>query len=305
VVQYVVRRILQSAVVVVGVSVLSFWVMFLNGDPTSVMVPSNWTTQQIQAFRHQMGFDRPWIVQYADYLKGAIHGNLGMSLKQNEPVSHLILSRMPATIELAVAAMVLSIAVSVPLGVLASRRRGSWVDSFSMLFALAGQSIPVFWLGLMFIMLFGIDLQWFPVAGMGGWRHLVMPAVALALFFMGRNARMVRSCMLEVLSADHVRTARGKGLAEAAVVYKHALRNALIPVITLMGLDIGTLLGGAVVTETVFAWPGVGRLTLQAIYDKDFPLVQGAVIMLAIVFVITNLIVDLTYAWLDPRVRLA
>jgi peptide/nickel transport system permease protein len=302
--RYLVRRALLAIVVLVGVSVLSFGVMFLSGDPTAVLVPSNWTKEQIQTFRHQMGYDRPWIVQYADYAWKALHGDFGYSLRQRRPVFPLILERMPATLQLTLSAMALSVLVSIPAGILAARRHGSWMDSLTMAGALVGQSVPVFWLGLMLIILFGVKLKWLPVSGRGSLAHLIMPTIVLAFWSIGRMARLVRSCMLEVLATDYVRTARAKGLSEQVVLYRHAFRNALLPVITLVGLEVGTLLGGAVVTETIFSWPGVGRLTINAIYGKDFPLVQGAVLLLATGFVVINLLVDVSYVILDPRVQL-
>jgi peptide/nickel transport system permease protein len=278
--------------------------MFLAGDPASAMVGEDWTREQVEAFRHQMGFDQPWYVQYGRFVGRAVRGDLGTSLRQHQPNLSLILDRMPATLELAAAAMLLSIVVAFPAGVISAARRHSWLDNAASLAAILGQSMPAFWLGIMLILIFGVGLRWTPVAGRGGLDHLVLPALTLSAYPIARNARMVRSSMLEVLGQAYVTTARAKGLREIIVLIRHALRNALIPVVTLIGLEFGSLLGGAVITESIFAWPGVGRLTVQAIYGRDIPLVQAAVIVLAAIFVVINLVVDLCYMLLDPRIRL-
>ena len=300
---YILRRLLQTVLVVLGVSALAFGSMFLSGDPTMVMASESWTRDQIEEFRHQMGFDRPWVVQYLDFLSRAVRGDFGVSLRQQQPVFHLLLQRMPATLELAVAAMAIAVVVGIPAGIVAATRRNTVVDRLLMLGALLGQSMPVFWLGLLLAMIFAVSLGWFPVAGRGGWNHLMLPAFSLGLFSVAYNARMTRSAMLEVLGQDYVRTARAKGVPGGRVLSRHALRNALIPIITVAGLQFGSLLGGAVITESIFAWPGVGRLTIQAIQGKDLPLVQASVTVLATIFVMLNLLIDLLYATLDPRVR--
>lgn len=302
---YVARRIAQTLGVVLGVSVLSFGMMFLTGDPTMVMAGEDWTQQQVEQFRHQMGFDRPWFVQYGTYLTHAAHGDFGTSLRQQQPVFSLIVQRIPATLELAGAAMAMTVAVGVPLGMQAAMHRNTALDRGAMGFALLGQSMPVFWLGLLLTLVFSVWLGWLPVAGRGGLTHLVLPGLTLGLFSLAYTARITRSAMLDVLFTDYLRTARSKGLAERRVLVRHALRNAFVPILTVLGLQFGGLLGGAVITETIFAWPGVGRLVLQAIQGKDLPLVQAAVFLLAIMFVTLNLCVDLLYVWIDPRVRFA
>jgi peptide/nickel transport system permease protein len=302
---YLIRRLLQTMFVLLGVSVLSFGTLFLSGDPTMLMASESWNQEQISTFRHQMGFDRPWFVQYLDFLGKAVQGDFGVSLRQQQPTIKLIAERMPATLQLAGASMAIAIGVGVPLGVGAATRRGSVWDNLLMLGGLLGQSLPVFWLGLLMILVFAVGLGWFPVAGTGGPQYLVLPAVTLGMFSTAYIARMTRSSMLEVLGRDYVRTARAKGLSRKHVVVGHALRNALIPLVTVIGLQFGALLGGAVITETIFAWPGVGRLTIQAIQSKDLPLVQACVLLLAVIFVVVNLVVDLLYAYLDPRIRLA
>ncbi|HUY99926.1 MAG TPA: ABC transporter permease [Thermomicrobiaceae bacterium] len=301
--QYVVRRLLLSVLVVFGVSLVSFGLMFLSGDPASALAGDNWTRAQIDEFRHQMGFDRPWYVQYGEFVAHAVRGNFGTSLRQHRPVFELLMERMPATLELTGSAFLLSLCLSIPIGILSAARRNSVYDRAAMLFALAGQSMPVFWVGTMLILIFAVRLQWLPVAGRGGLDHLILPAIALGLFPVARNARVVRSSMLEVLGADYVRTARAKGLPGSRVLLRHAFKNALLPVVTLFGLDIGYLLSGAVITESIFAWPGVGRLTVDAVLGKDLPLVEAAVVVLAGGFVLINLLVDLLYGVLDPRVR--
>jgi len=301
--RYLIRRLLQALLVVFGVSIVSFGMMFLSGDPASAMAGDNWTRQQIEDFRQQMGFDRPWYVQYGDFLTNAVRGDFGNSLRQHRPVFELVMDRLPATLQLTAAALLISVSLSIPIGVLSATRRNSVWDRLAMLFAMAGQSMPVFWVSTMLILIFGVKLQWLPVAGKGGWDHLVLPAVALGLFSVARNARVIRSSMLEVLGTDYVRTARAKGLRGRVVVMRHAFRNALLPIITLFGLDVGHLLSGAVITETIFAWPGIGRLTVDAVFAKDLPLVQAAVVILAATFVLVTLAVDLLYGVLDPRVR--
>jgi peptide/nickel transport system permease protein len=303
--RYIARRLLQTIIVLWGVSFIAFGVMFLAGDPASAMVGEDWTREQIAEFRRQMGFDQPWYVQYGRFLSRAARGDLGVSLRQRQPNLTLVLERMPATLELAAAAMFLSIVLALPAGVISAARRNTWLDNAASLAAILGQSMPAFWLGIMLILIVGVGLRWTPVAGRGGLEHLILPALTLSAYPIARNARMMRSSVLEVLGQAYITTARSKGLREIVVLSRHAVRNALIPVITLIGLEFGALLGGAVITESIFAWPGVGRLTIQAIYGRDIPLVQAAVIVLAAIFVLINLVVDLCYVVLDPRIRLA
>jgi peptide/nickel transport system permease protein len=302
---YVVRRLLQTVVVIFGVTLLTFGVVFATGDPTLLLVGQNATQEQIDQLRHQMGFDRPWPIQYLDYMSRAVRGDFGTSLRSREPAFNLVLERMPATLALTAAALLFSLAISIPIGVISAVRRDSIWDQLSMLAALFGQSMPAFWLGLMLILILGVRLRWFPISGAGDLQHLVLPAITLGTYSLARNARLLRSSMLEVLGLDFVRTARAKGLPNAVVVRRHVLKNALLPVVTVIALDLGVLLGGAVITETIFAWPGVGRLVVSAIQGKDYPLIQAAVTMLAIFFVLINLLVDLGYTYLDPRIRLA
>jgi len=301
---YIVNRLLQTVIVIFGVTLISFAVTFATGDPTFLMVGPNATAEQIADVRHAMGFDRPWPIQYVDYMAGALHGDFGTSLRSHDPAFNLIMDRMPVTLELAGAALLISLAVAIPVGITSATRRNTLYDTFSMFGALLGQSMPVFWLGLMLILVFGVELRWFPISGAGDLQHLILPAITLGAFSTARNARLIRSSVLEVLGNDYVRTARAKGLSPPGVILRHVLKNAMLPVVTVIGLDLGTLLGGAVITETIFAWPGVGRLVVQAIETKDYPVIQTAVILLAILFVVLNLITDLTYTYLDPRIRL-
>jgi peptide/nickel transport system permease protein len=305
VIRFVVRRLLQTVFVLVGVSFLSFGVLFVSGDPALQMVGPDATAEQIEDLRHQMGFDRPWPIQYLDFMSKAVRGDFGVSIRNRQPAFDLVKERLPATLQLSGAALAIALVVALPVGIFSATHHNTAYDSLAMLGALLGQSIPVFWLGLMLILVFGVNLRWLPISGYGEPQHLLLPALTLGTYSMARNARLVRSSMLEVLGLDFVRTARAKGLTSLAVNLRHALKNALLPVITVVGLEFGLLLGGAIVVETIFAWPGVGRLMLNAIQGKDYPLVEAAVITLALVFVVLNLLVDLAYAYLDPRIRLA
>jgi ABC-type dipeptide/oligopeptide/nickel transport system permease component len=308
---YVIRRLLQSMLVLVGVTFLVYFILFQTGDPTFLSVSTDASQAEVERVRHQLGFDQPWYVQYVGFLGKAARGDFGTSLRQGLPVTNIVLERIPATLELALAAMLISLAVAFPVGILAATRRNTIWDQLSMLGAVLGQSAPTFFLGIVLLFVFGGVLNWFPIGGRGQTgaadelRHLVLPALTLGTFSMARNARLVRSSLLDTLGLDYVVTARSKGLGPPAVVLRHALRNALIPVVTVIGLEFGALLGGAIITETVFAWPGVGNLVVRAITQKDFPLVVGCVTMLAVVFVTINLLVDLLYGYLDPRIRRA
>jgi len=305
--RYFFRRFLWMLFVLWGVTLLVFFAIHLpgGGDPSMLYLPLDATREQLDAFRHRMGFDQPVHIQYLRWLGRAVCGDFGTSLRYTKPVFPLILERMPATLELAIAAQIFALVLAFPLGVLAAVRRNSIYDGLTMLGALFGQSMPGFWLGLMLMLIFGVVLRLLPISGRGGPKHLILPAITLGTFFLARDTRLMRSGMLEVLGQDYITTARSKGLGERAVVWVHALKNALIPLITMVGMDFGALLAGTVVTETVFAWPGVGRLVFMAINQRDFPLIQAAVFLFALIFVVTNLLVDVSYTYLDPRVRLA
>ena len=290
--------------VLLGVSFAVFMLTRMSGDPVSLMVGPTATAEDIQALRESMGLDKPFLTQYVSFLGGILQGDFGNSLWQHQPALKLVLERFPYTLQLGASAMLIALLVAVPLGILSAVFRNSLLDRLAITAALVGQSIPGFWLGLLLILVFSVTLQMFPSGGSGSFLHLVLPAISLATFTMGRIARLVRTSMLEVLSSDPLRTARSKGLSEVAVVMKHGLRNAAIPIITLIGLDVSALLGGAVITETIFAWPGLGRLVVQAIEQRDFPLVQAATMCIAFIVVFVNFLVDFSYSFLDPRVRI-
>jgi ABC-type dipeptide/oligopeptide/nickel transport system permease component len=301
---YVAGRLATALLVILGVSVVSFFLTFLTGDPAEIMLPPGATAVQIEKFRAEWGFADPVIVQYWRFLKRAVHGEFGVSLRHGQQSLPLIAARLPATLQLTVTAMLLAIVLAVPLGVLAATHRGGPVDLLAMGVALVGQSVPNFWLAIMMILLFAVSWGLLPTSGRGGVAHVVMPAAAIAINLMALLTRLVRSTMIEMLSEDYVRTARAKGLRELFVTGRHALPNALIPLVTVVGLQFGYILGGAVVIETIFTWPGVGLFTIQAILNRDYPVVQAAVFVLATGVVLINLIVDLLYVWLDPRIRL-
>ena len=289
--------------VAVGVSLVVFALVHLSGDPVLLMVSSDAPPDVVATTRHALGFDRPLREQFADYVTRAARGDLGVSLRSNLPVATLIQQRLPATVELTLAALLIAVVVAIPAGIVSAVKRGSALDRLAMVGAVAGQAVPIFWLALLLIAFFGVYLRWLPVFGRGSLAHLVLPAVSLSTVILGRLARLVRSSMLEVLGQDYVRTARAKGVSEVRVLAGHALKNAAIPIVTLLGLQFAQLLGGAVVTETIFAWPGIGRLVVEAIFNRDFPVVQGVVLVVSLIFVAVNLLVDLAYAALDPRIR--
>jgi ABC-type dipeptide/oligopeptide/nickel transport system permease component len=280
-----------------------FALVHLSGDPVLLMVSPDSPPEVVTTTRHVLGFDRPLYEQFGRYLGNALQGNLGVSLRMNRPVTTLILERLPATLQLTVAALVIAVVVAIPAGIVSAVKRGTLIDRLAMAGAVAGQAVPIFWLALLLIAFFGVRLRWLPVYGSGSLAHFVLPAVSLSTIIMGRLARLVRSNMLEVLGQDYVRTARAKGVGESRVLAVHALKNAAIPIVTLLGLQFAQLLGGAVVTETIFAWPGIGRLVVEAIFNRDFPVVQGVVLVVSLIFVAVNLLVDLSYAVLDPRIR--
>jgi len=300
---YIAGRLATAVLVILGVSIVSFFLTFLTGAPAEIMLPPGATAAQIEKFRAEWGFDDPIIVQYWRFLKRAVHGDFGISLRHGQQSLPLIAARLPATLQLTVTAMLLAIALAVPLGVLAATHRGGPIDLLAMGVALVGQSVPNFWLAIMMILLFAVSWGLLPTSGRGGVAHVVMPAAAIAINLMALLTRLVRSTMIEMLSEDYVRTARAKGLRELFVTSRHALPNALIPLVTVVGLQFGYILGGAVVIETIFTWPGVGLFTIQAILNRDYPVVQASVFILATAVVLINLTVDLLYVWLDPRIR--
>lgn len=298
-----VSRLGQGVIVVVLVTLFVFLTTFLTGDPAGLMLGEGATQEQIQAFRQRMGFDQPLILQYGSFLARAVKGDFGVSLYFQQPNVRLFAERLPATLQLAFLSLFLGTALAIPAGLIAGARRNTWIDSLVTNAALIGQAAPVFWVGSLAIMVFAVILGWLPASGRGTPAHLILPTITLSLFPLAYNTRLIRSSTLEVLGQDYVRTARAKGLPSYAVLFKHVLRNAIGPALTVIGIQLGTFVGGSVITETVFAWPGIGRLAIQAILTKDFPLLQTIVAFLAIGFVVVNVLVDLAYSLVDPRVR--
>ena len=302
---YLLRRSVDLVVAVLGVSTLVFVVLRLSGDPIALLVTDTTTREEIDRLRQQLGFNDPLPVQYARFLGAALTGDFGSSLRYFKPALQVVLESLPATLELTLAALTLATAVGLVAGTLSAVWRDSWLDAILSVAVLVGQSMPFFWLAILLILLFSVELRWLPTSGRGELSQLVMPALTLAAYSTARTTRLVRAGLIEVLAQDYIRTARAKGLVERAVLLRHALRNVAIPVVTVVGLEFGTLLGGAVVTETIFAWPGVGRLVVQAIQGRDYPIVQAAVFYTAILFVLINLVVDFIYTRLDPRVSVS
>ena len=300
--RYMVGRLAYSVMVIFGVVVVVFAIMRLTGDPAALLLPLGFTQDDLQRVRREMDLDQPLHVQLAKYLSRAARGNFGQSLRYHDSAIRLVLERAPATLWLTAGAMAVMGLVALPLGILAASRRDSLLDAAASAVALTGQAMPTFWLGIIFILVFGLRLRWLPTSGSGTVWHLVMPSIALGAFSAGLTTRLVRSSLLEVLSQHYVRTARSKGLSERLVIFKHALRNAAIPVVTIAGLQLGTLLGGAIVTETVFGYPGMARLAVEAVFYRDFPVVQAFVVVTAIVMVGINVLVDVCYVVLDPRI---
>lgn len=301
-VKYIIKRLLYAVFVLFGVATIVFFIARLTGDPIAIMLAPDAPQEQVDALRVAMGFDKPLIEQYYIYIGKLLRLDLGESIRYFEPTFGLIVERMPATLKLAGSAMLFALVLAIPAGVIAALKRGTIIDQGIMAIIMAGQAMPVFWIGILMIMLFSVKLHWLPTGGYGGIEFLILPAIALGMRFMALIARLLRSSLIEVMNADYIRTAKAKGLKSKRVIVKHALRNSLLPVVTVIGLQMGALLGGSVVTETVFAWPGVGQLLVQAITYRDFPLVQATIIMLAAVFVLINLAVDILYAFIDPRI---
>lgn len=331
-INYIIRRLLLLIPVFFGVSLLAFSLLHLiPGDPAKSMLGNKATAAQLQALRSELKLDEPLPLQYGNYISNILHGDLGNSITSQESVINEISTRLPATIELSIFALIIAIIIGVLAGIISAVKRNSWFDHFSMTGALFGVSMPIFWLGLMMIWLFSVELHWLPPSGRlsvnihldtitnfylidslltGNWAafqdsfiHLLMPGIALATIPMAIIARMTRSSMLEVMNQDYIRTANAKGLAKYLVIFQHALKNAFLPVLTVIGLQFGFLMGGAVLTETIFSWPGVGRYVFQAILSRDYPVVQSTILIIAVMFVLINLITDLLYKFFDPRIR--
>ncbi|MFF6846910.1 ABC transporter permease [Streptomyces antimycoticus] len=299
----VLRRLGTALFVLLCTATVSFFLVRLSGDPVKILLPPDATAHQESVLRALLGLDRPLFTQYLDYLWGLPRLDLGDSLVYGQPVSEILADRLPATIELAAAALAVTLVIAIPAGIFAAMRRGRRSDHTVMTGVLLGQSTPPFWVGILLILVFAVWLQALPASGYGTFANLVLPAVTLAVYSVAVVARLLRSSLIDVLSSDHIRSSRAKGFGPLKVVLRHGLRNASLPVVTVIGLEVGNLLGGAILTERVFSWPGVGQLTVEAISNRDFPLVQATVLFFAATFVVVNLLVDLSYSFLDPRVR--
>lgn len=303
--KYLARRLFQAALVLIGASILSFIILrLIPGDPALLMLRENASAEEIAVTRMAMGLDKPILIQYFEFMKNMARFDFGVSLRRGMPVTRLIFEHLYATVTLGITALALALFISIPLGVFAAVKRNTTFDYFVSVITLTGQSVPSFWLGLMFILIFSVNLKILPTSGFGNARHLILPAVTLAIYHLALNTRLMRSSVLDVIQEDYVRTAKAKGLSESKILFKHVFRNAIIPNITMIGLDLGHLLGGAIITESLFSWPGVGFLTVQAILFRDYPVVQGLVFMSAIFFVVINLVVDILIAIIDPRIDL-
>ena len=322
---YILRRLPQTILVIFGVTLITFIALQIGGDPTYLFISERASQEEIEATRKMLGFDRPLHIQYLSYLKNLALLDFGDSLYYRQPAMTIILETLPATIELTLFSMLIAVFGSIPFGIFAAIHRGKWIDGALMSIAMLGQSIPNFWLGIMLILYLSLNISWLPISGhvpflmpilqgnfLEGIKnfpttclYLILPSFAVAFYSLSRNARLVRSSMLEVLSQDYVRTARAKGLSEYSVIMKHAMRNAWLPVVTIIGLEFGFMLSGVVVVEVIFAWPGLGRTVFDAISHRDIPLVQASVIVISIMVIIINLITDIIYAKLDPRIRLS
>ena len=329
--RYIFNRCLQTLVVLLGVPTIVFLILHLTGDPAALLLPEDATKQDYVDIRKQMGLDDPLVVQYTRFIKRAVALDFGLSYRQQQPAMAIVIDRMPATIELGIVAFLIALFIAMPTGILSATRRNTAVDFSARCTALVGQSMPNFWLGLILILVAALKLDLFPTSGRltsgveeqaltpfflfeglatlkgllfwDALRHVILPGITAGLYSSARLTRMIRSSMLDVLGEDYIRTARAKGLTKWVVINRHALKNSAIPVVTMAGIELGLLLGGTVITETVFSWPGVGLLTVQALQNNDFPVVQAAVFLLAFIFVFINLLVNLLYAWLDPRIR--
>ena len=302
---FIVHRLAGSLLVIFGVVTIVFLLIhMIPGDPVEIMLGESASTADREALRVALGLDQPLLVQFRDYLSGLLHLDMGTSIHYRRPVSELLLERLPATGLLAATTLIITLVLALPLGIIAAVRRNTLWDTGAMSFSMLGVSIPNFWLGPILILVFSLWLGWFPVSGRSGFGSVILPAITLATGLIAVLSRMVRSSMLEVLGEDYMRTAKAKGMSPQRVILHHGLRNALLPVITLLGLQLGALLAGAVITETVFSWPGVGLLTIESIQSRDYPVVQACVLLISVTYVFVNLLTDLAYGWIDPRIRL-
>ncbi|MCA0318426.1 MAG: ABC transporter permease [Proteobacteria bacterium] len=301
--RFVLRRAGNGAVSILGASLVIFMVSRLSGDPITLMMPPDAPPQAIEAMRVALGLDRPLWTQYWIFITNALTGDFGTSYRWQQPALNLVLDRLPATVELAVAALLFSVSVAVPLGVLSAVYRGGWVDRLGRILAMLGQAMPNFWVGLMLILVFAVGFGWLPAFGRGGPEHLILPAIALGWYPVAAQMRIVRSGMLDVLESDYIRLSRALGTPERLLVWKYAFRNAAVPLLTMLGVYFAAMLGGAFIVEVIFAWPGIGRMVVEAVFARDFPVVQAGVLFSSILFVMSNLLVDISYGIVDPRIR--
>lgn len=301
--RYFLQRLLQGVVSVIGASIVIFVISRLSGDPIVLLLPTEAPPALIEQVRRDMGLAEPVWRQYLIFAGKALQGDFGQSYRWQQPALQLVLARLPATVELALAALLFSVTLAVPFGVLSAVHRGSWIDKLGKGFAMLGQAMPNFWVGLLMILVFSIHLNWLPAYGSGGPANLIMPAIALGWYPVAAQTRIVRSAMLDVLDSDYIRMGRAVGAPERVLIWKYALRNAAIPLVTILGVYFASMLGGAFVVETIFAWPGVGRTVVEAVFSRDFPVVQAGVLLTSVLFVLSNLLVDLSYGLIDPRIR--
>ncbi len=301
--RYIISRILQGLIAIFGALLIVFVAQRLSGDPVALMLPMDATDADFAAMREALGLDKPLFVQFAIFIGSAVTGDFGVSYQWNEPAMRLLIDRLPATLELALAGLFFAVLLAVPLGVFSAVYRGGWIDRIAKVFAMLGQAIPGFWIGLLLILFVAVELRWLPAFGRGTPAHLVLPAIALGWYPVAAMTRTLRSSMLDVLDSDYVRMERAIGLPERTIIWRYALRNAAVPLVTMIGVYFAGMLGGAFVIEVVFAWPGVGRTVVDAVFARDFPVVQAGVMLTAVVFVTVNLIVDLSYGFIDPRIR--
>jgi peptide/nickel transport system permease protein len=304
-IRYIIKRLLYALITVIGVATIVFILQRLTGNPVTLLLPQDmWSEENFKLVSEQLGLDKPLAVQYFRFISDVFRGNMGHSYRQSMPVMQLVLSRVPATLQLGLVGMIIAMIIGIPAGIIAALKRNTPVDKSVIAFAMLGQSMPGFWLGIMMMLVFAVNLRWLPAVSDGSLKSLIMPALTLGLTTAAKFARMTRSSVLEVISMDYVRTAKGKGLSRYKVVMKHIFRNALIPIVTMAGVTLGHIMGGTIMIETVFGWPGIGRLSVEALNGRDFPVVQTIVLLISITCVLINLGVDLLYGYLDPRIKI-
>lgn len=301
---YVLGRLVSGVIVILLALTAVFFMLRLSGDPVLLLAPMDTTRADLEEIRERMGFNDPLLVQYGRFMADAVQGDFGDSSRERRPATEVVIERLPATLQLGATALVISIVVGVPLGVVSAVKHGTFWDKLARVISVAGQAVPGFWLGVLLIMLFAVNLGWLPTSGRGTAEHIILPAITLAALSTARYARLTRSTMLDVLGQDYIRTARAKGLTGWVILVRHALKNASVSLITMTGLEIGRLIEGAVVVEQVFAWPGMGRVTVQALLNRDFAVVTAAVMLFAVMYTLANLLADLAYGWANPQVRL-